>query len=238
MEKMKSYYPEKESSDYKNLCRVVDMYMEKHPRELHYSVHLTSTEDDSEGGYYHTLSPEELLVLRKCTEDAKENDCSLAESMEYLGHEDLLKKLVQNNSVYQLDYVESVDLANPVKLSFFDYRLFSYDGQFIRNGRIGVELTDEEHRDIFIKHIYHHNCYSFNNVLANMPEIGMKVTDMLVGATNCGMENVMPTVCFMNYFRDAVESIFNPFKDELGLFSGDDEELKAFAVRYQIESKV
>lgn len=215
--------------------RIAAAYLEKFPRKLRYGVTLTSTEDDSEETFYHTLSPEELETLRRCSDIAEDEGMRLMEALEDEGQVELVDKLLKHSSPFSFDLIESIDLEHPLKFTTFSIQLVNEDGTLGRQEEIGVALTDDEYKEILVELLYNSNSYSMNMLVAHKPLLAQKIFSHLSYVSMDFMfENWNPYIAYMPEFKSACDSILNPFVDVLGIFSSDDADIKNFALRNEI----
>lgn len=215
--------------------RIAAAYLEKFPRKLRYGVTLTSTEDGSEETCYHSLSPEELETLRRCSDIAEDEGMRLMEALEDEGQVELVDKLLKHSSPFSLDLIESIDLEHPLKFTKFSIQSVNEDGTLGRQEKIGVELTDDEYKEILVELLYNSNHYSMNMLVYHKPALAQKIIKHLTYASMDFMfENWNPYIADMPEFKSACDSILNPFVDVLGIFSSDDANIKNFALMNEI----
>lgn len=216
---------------YDTANRIAAAYLEKFPRELRYGVTLTSTEDDSEETFYHTLSPEEFETLRRCSDIAEDEGMRLMEALEDEGQLELVDKLLQYYGPFPLNLIESIDLEHPLKFTTFSIQPVNEDGTLGRQEEIGVALTDDEFKEILVELLLHSNCYSMNMLVFHKPALAQKIIKHL---TYASMDNLCecwdPFIADMSELKSVCKSIMNPFVDVLGLFTSDDSDIKEFAL--------
>ena len=220
----------------RNIARkIAEMYLERHPREDHYGVKLVSSDDDSEDTLYHTFTPEELAILRQYKENQKEDEIALSEYLELEGHEDLLDKCVQNNSPFQLDLAEDVDLEKTLHFTRFSMYVINEDGTMRPAVNIHVPITDEQHLTLMSELIYHSNRYSVNLLLNDHPELAQTImSHMAYTYYGIGIPLPAPFACEMVELKDSVKSILDPFIDCLNLYNSEDENIKKFVTIHEI----
>lgn len=214
---------------------IADMYIQKHPRQTMYGVTLTSTEDDSEMTYYKRLSKEDLSVLRKYLAIKEEEGISLEEYLEGEGMDELRDRLAENDSPYCLNYVEDVDLDDTRKFTKFSMQVQDKDGSLRSPYIAGVPMTDEEYKDLFITLMKQKNRLSMNQLVYLKPELAQRIMSHLAGVYNDWVcEMTRPFICDLYELKQAVESVMDPFKDELNLFHSQDADVLRFAKEFQI----
>lgn len=231
------YLQVKKEANRKTAEKIASLYLEKNPRDLFYGAHLLG-EDDEEIYSYKKLTEEELNVLRKCSELAKSEECGLGEILESEGHVKLLEKLLQHDTPYSLGFLDSIDLEHPRKFSWFAFQSVSAQATLEREKIIGVDLTDEEYKEILIELLLNSNHYSMNMLVYQKPELAQQIMEHLSYASMDFMfENWKPFVADMKELKDVCENILNPFKDTLGLFECKNPVIKTFVLRHQIVPK-
>ena len=223
----------------RNIARkIAEMYLEKHPREDHYGIKLVSSDDDSEDTFYHTFTSEELAILRQYKEHQKEDDITLNEYLELEGHEDLLDKCVQNNSPFQLDLAEDVDLEKPLHFTRFSMYVINEDGTMRPAVNIPVPITDEQYLTLMSELIYHSNRYSVNLLLNDHPELAQTImSHMAYTYYGIGTPLPDPFACEMVELKASVKSILDPFIDCLNLFNSAEQATLDFMIAHQISPK-
>lgn len=231
------YLQVKKEANRKTAEKIASLYLEKNPRDLFYGARLFG-EDDEEIWSYKKLTEEELNVLRKCSEIAQAEECGLGEILESEGHVKLLEKLLEHESPYSLSYLDSIDLEHPLKFSGFAFQSVSAQATLDDEKIIGVDLTDEEYKEILIELLLNSNHYSMNMLVYRKPELAQQIMEHLSYASMDFMfENWEPFVADMKELKEACEKILNPFKDTLGLFECENPVIKTFVLRHQIVPK-
>lgn len=226
---------EKGQQDQETANKIAAIYLDKFPRNKSYGVTLTSTEDDSEMTFYHTLSDEELEILRECSCIAKEEHCSLDEILSSEGHDDLLEKLVEHDTSLLLNVVESIDLENPLKFTNFTYQGLKENGELGCKRRIGTDLTDDEFKEILVELLLFSNRYSMNMLVYRKPDLCQKIMKHITYASmDYQIENWNSYIADMYEQKSVCESILNPFKDIIGIFNSKDDRTKKFAIYHQL----
>lgn len=217
--------------------KIAHLYLEKFPRPNMYGVDVISSEDDSCGTFYHKLRDEEIAVLRKFANRSEdEQDIGLHEWLECEGQNELIDKLLDFYSPFQLDLLSDVDLDHPLKFCRFVIRGQKSDGTLTNPEYIGVDLTDDEYIALMTDLIKSSNHYSVNMMVYKRPEIAQKIMSHIVSVYLDGIgEFTAPFLCDLYELKNVVKSILNPFEDKLQLFDSNDEEIKGFVIRNQIE---
>ena len=216
--------------------KIAHLYLEKFPRPNMYGVSVTSSEDDSEMTYYHNLNNEEIEVFRKfLNRPEDELDIGLHEWLECEGQTELIDNMFDFFSPFQLDTLSDVDLDHPLKFSKFVIRGQKNDGTITDPNYIGVDLTDDEYKDIMTDLLKSSNHYSINMMVYMRPEIAQKIMSHIVSVYLDGIGDFKePFLCDMYELKGVVKSILDPFEDKLMLFESNDEEIKKFIIRNQI----
>ena len=231
------YLQVKKEANRKTSEKIASLYLEKNPRDLFYGARLLG-EDAEEIWSYKKLTEEELNVLRKCSELAKSEECGLGEILESEGHVKLLEKLLEHESPYSLGYLDSIDLEHPLKFSGFAFQSVSAQATLDSEKIIGVDLTDEEYKEILIELLLNSNHYSMNMLVYRKPELAQQIMEHLSYASMDFMfENWEPFVADMKELKEVCEKILNPFKDTLSLFECENPVIKTFVLRHQIVPK-
>lgn len=216
-------------------AKVADMYLEKFPRTLSYAVKLISNYSEAEWTTYHSFTPEEQAILRKCFAKADVESCSLQEALDKVGaSKKLVDKLLENVSCYDFDKIESVDLDNPRKLTNFGIQTIDKDGKFGHKYFTWVELTDHEYKEILTELLANANHYSLNIMVFQKPELAQKIMKRLAFIEEGSHMVKDPFLVDMVELNLDAESILNPFMDVLGLFDNEKLWLKDFAIRNQV----
>lgn len=229
------YRKEKGQQDQETANKIATIYLDKFPRKKSFGVTLTSTEDDSEMTFYHSLSDEELEILKKCSCIADEEECSLAEILDNEGHVDLLEKLVEHDTPMPLNIVKSIDLHNPLKFTNFSYQGLQDNGELGYKSIIGTNLTDDEFKEILVELLLFSNRYSMNMLVYRKPDLCQKITRHIAYASmDYLFENSNSYIADMHEHKYICESILNPFKDILGIFNSNDDRTKTFAINHQL----
>ena len=220
--------------------KIAHLYLEKFPRPNMYGVDVISSEDDSCGTFYHKLRDEEIAVLRKFANRSEdEQDIGLHEWLECEGQNELIDKLLDFYSPFQLDLLSDVDIDHPLKFCRFVIRGQKSDGTLTNPEYIGVDLTDDEYIALMTDLIKSSNHYSVNMMVYKRPEIAQKIMSHIVSVYLDGIgEFTAPFLCDLYELKNVVKSILNPFEDKLQLFDSNDEEIKGFVIRNQIEITV
>ena len=215
--------------------RIVALYLDRFPRKESYGVTLSSSEDDSEMTFYHTLSEEELEILHVCSAIALQEDCTLGEILSDEGYDELEEKLVAHDTVFPLNIVSAIDLDTPLKFTKFHLQHITEDGSLGSKQTIGVELTDREFKEILIELLLHSKRYSMNMMAYHKPELCQKIMEHLTRASLDGItENWHPFIADMCEHKRICESILNPFIDVLDIFNHEDKAISKFAHQHQI----
>ena len=215
---------------------IVNLYLEKFPRQDGYLVKYYYSEwpNNTEFSYYY-LTDEQLKVLKECSKIAEEIECSLQEILETEGHKDLLEYLAPGENPSQVDTIESIDFENTEKFVRFDVQLVEAERRLSPSNLYGVEITDEEYKELLIELMLFRNRYSMNMRAYRKPELCQKIMKNLTWATWDNVdENYNPFIVDMKELKIACESILNPFKDVIGIFNSEDKVIKDFARTYQI----
>lgn len=229
------YRIEKEKNDIKAAQNIASLYLEKYPRKLSYGVTLSSTEDDSEMTFYQELTNEELELLQEFSKIAKEEECNLDDILLSEGHEELVQKLIEHDTPMPLNVIESVDLDNPLKFTEFSFLPIKENGTIGHKTFIGVNLTDDEYKELLVELLLNANRYSMNMLVYHKPELSQKIIKHLTYASMDNLyENHNMYVSDMYEHKNVCESILNPFKDVLGLFNSEDSNIKMFVEKNQI----
>lgn len=216
--------------------KIAHLYLEKFPRPNMYGVDVISSEDDSCGTFYHKLRDEEIAVLRKFANRSEdEQDIGLHEWLECEGQNELIDKLLDFYSPFQLDLLSDVDIDHPLKFCRFVIRGQKSDGTLTNPEYIGVDLTDDEYVDIMTDLLKSSNHYSVNMMVYKRPEIAQKIMSHIVGVYLDGIGDYKePFLCDLYELKVVVKSILDPFEDKLQLFESDDEGITKFVTSNQI----
>lgn len=225
----------KKKTDFEVAQMIANLYLERFPRELSYGVTLASTEDDSEITIYHKLSKEEMATIRECSTIASEEECSLDEILKDEGHNELAERLLEHDIPKPLDVIDSINLDNPLKFTWFSFQEINDDGSLGYKRRIGKSLTDDEFKEILIELLLKENRYSMNMLVYHKPELCQKIIKHITYASmDNQFENWNSYIADMCEHKDICESILNPFKDILNIFNSENKDLSDFALRHQI----
>ena len=237
---------QKETKDYiqeflqKNLetaQKIADLYLEKFPREQSFGVKLVSSEDASELTLCHKLSEEEIDILRKCSQIATDEGCTLGEILEEEGHDELVEKLGYHDTYMPLDIIDSIDLNKPQKFTKFSFQSLKEDGTLRPKVYIGAPLTDDEFKEILVELLLDENRYSMNMLVYRKPELCQRIIRHLTYASmDYQFENCHPYIADMSELKDICDQILNPYKDVLQLFNSENKDLADFAFQHQIVS--
>ena len=216
--------------------KIAHLYLNKFPRLYSYGVKLVSSEDDSEGTFYFKLNNEELEVLKGFVNRPEEDlDIDLHEWLEAEEQNELLDKLLDVYSPFQLNLLSDVDLDHPLKFTRFVVRGQKSDGTLTNPEYIGVDLTDDEYVDIMTDLLKSSNHYSVNMMVYKRPEIAQKIMSHIVGVYLDGIGDYKePFLCDLYELKVVVKSILDPFEDKLQLFESDDEGITKFVTCNQI----
>jgi len=234
---LKSWIAPIDKAEADSLARIIaHLYLDKFPRPCSYGVKLVSSEDDSEGTFYFKLNQEELEVLRGFVNRPNEDlNIGLHEWLEAEEQNELMDKLLDVYSPFQLDLLSDVDLDHPLKFSRFVVRGQKTDGTLTNPEYIGVDLTDDEYVDIMTDLLKSSNHYSVNIMVYKRPEIAQKIMSHIVSVYLDGVWDYQePFLCDLYELKVVVKSILDPFEDKLQLFESDDEGIAKFVTRNQI----
>lgn len=213
---------------------IIDLYMEKHPRTEKYAVTLASTEDDSEITYYQPLTEEEKKVIADINSDIEEDEYL----EEYLvceeGGQEIIDKMLDVNSPFQLDILKSCDLNDMQKFSIVKINVKD-EGDTTKRMYASTMLSDIEFRQMMKLYIMNQNRMSVNMLTYLMPEFTQKMMGHIVETYNYGVYDFYkPFSVEMTEVSEAVDAIMNPMKNELGLFDSQDDAIRQFMQRYAI----
>ena len=216
--------------------KIAHLYLEKFPRPNMYGVDVISSEDDSCGTFYHKLRDEEIAVLRKFANRSEdEQDIALHVWLECEDQNELIDKLLDFYSPFQLDLLSDVDIDHRLKFGRFVIRGQKSDGTLTNPEYIGVDLTDDEYVDIMTDLLKSSNHYSVNMMVYKRPEIAQKIMSHIVGVYLDGIGDYKePFLCDLYELKVVVKSILDPFEDKLQLFESDDEGITKFVTSNQI----
>ena len=216
--------------------KIAKLYLEKYPRPYSYGVKLVSSEDDSEGTYFFKLNNEELEILKRYVNRPEEDlDFDLHEWLESEHQNDLMDKLLEVYSPFQLDLLSDVDLEHPLKFASFVIRYQMSDGTFTNPDYVSVDLTDDEYVELMTDLLKSSNHYSVNMMVYKKPEIAQKIMAHIVDVYLDGIGDFKePFLCDLYELKLVVRSILDPFEDKLMLFESDDDDIKKFVIRNQI----
>ena len=216
---------------------IADLYLERFPRECIYGVNLSSSEDNSELTYYRYFTSEELDILRKSSQIAQEEDCTLEEILSDGGYTELLGKLLEHHTYMELNILDSVDLDHPLKFTRVLFQTIDFKSERNMGApyQLGAPLTDEEFKELMTALLIRSNHYSMNIMVYDKPTIAQHIMHHLAHvSTDTLLESYTPFVFELSELKDCVDSILNPFRDALGLFGSDDETLRDFVLNNQI----
>ena len=218
--------------------QIATMYLQQHPRPVKYAVHLCSTEDDSDGIYYHTLSEEEQAIIRKWEADEDGEGLELDEFLETENHHELLLRLVENNSLFPLNWVQGCDLNDTLQFTRFSLRLLMDDGTLEKPGYIGVPLTDDEFLELLEQCLLHANRLSMNMLVYKKPELSQRIISHMLRVYLDGMyECHNPTIIELDELKSVARSILDPSTDILHLSGSDDPRIRTFLENHEITQK-
>ena len=215
---------------------IADLYLEKLPRNVGYPVNYFCSEwPDNTETFYHVLTDEQLKILKECSKEACEAGCTLQEVLEDNGYKALLDNLDPLDNPMGVDTIESIDFDHPLKFTKFSVQFVEAEQELSSCYSYGVNLTDEEYKELLIELMLFRNRYSMNMLAYRKPELCQKIMKKLTWDTwdNMG-ENYFPFIVDMTELKYACESIMNPFKDVIGIFKYEDKDIKNFTRRYQI----
>ena len=78
--------------------------------------------------------------------------------------------------------------------------------------------------------------YSVNMLVYKRPEIAQKIMSHIVSVYLDGIcDYKEPFLCDLYELKNVVKSILDPFENKLQLFESNDEEIKEFVIKHQIE---
>ena len=228
---------EKRAQANQEMARKIAKYYVKHcPRKKSYGVQLESSEDDTAMTIYHRLTRDELRILREYKASLDyQDEIMLCEYLESKGYTDLLDKLLEHSTPFQLDLLIDCDLNHPLKFTQFTMRILHPDGTMGDARKVSVPLTDEQYVDLLARLLEHHNCYSLNMLVSDNPDLAKHIMHHLCVTEGVGFSEMCePFVCEMTELKEVTESILNPIKDKLKLFEDVNLDVRDFAYLHQI----
>lgn len=224
---------------------ISDMYIQKFPRPLTFGVELEYGRIISIP--QNALTKEEVEILRDCSKMTRpEYHFNIIEVLNRENHEDIAEKIFSLTGVdhyggYE-ESIKSIDLNNP-QYAEFTVKELDTDGSLGEERNYSVPLTNDEYKEILEELIFYSNCCTMNMFVYNKPQISEKIMRYLSYATwreehmnqACvSGQNPNPFIVEMTELKSVCERILNPFVDDLGLFSTEDNILKETAIRQQI----
>lgn len=213
---------------------IIDLYMEKHPRTEKYAVTLASTEDDSEATYYKPLTEEEKKVIADINSDIEEDEFLEDYLFAVEGGQEIIDKMLDVNSPFQLDILKSCDLNDMQKFSIVKINVED-EGDITKRMYVSTMLSDGEFRQMMKLYMMNQDRMSVNMLAYLMPEFTRKMMEHIVETYYGGLCDFYKTFSVeMIEVSDAVDAIMNPMKNELGLFDSQDDEVRQFMERYAI----
>ena len=217
--------------------KIAKIYLEKYPRPYSYGVDVVSTEDDSQGTFYHELNDEDLEILRGFVNRPEDEwDIGLEEWLESEQQDALIEKLLDFYSPFALNLLSDVDLEHPLKFTRFVIRYQLSDGSFTNPFYIGINLTDEEYEDLMSDLISSSNRYSVNMMVYQKPEIAQRIMSHIVNVFMDGVcEFREPFICDLFELKSVVKSILDPFEDKLHLFESENEDIRKYVRQHQVD---
>lgn len=216
--------------------KIAHLYLDKFPRPNWYGVEMRSTEDDSEGTFYHKLNDKEFEILRGYVNRPEEYyDVGLEEWLEGEEQKELIDKLLDIHSSYALNLLSDIDLDHPRKYTRLSMRFQKFDGTISDTSYIGIDLTDNEYVDLLSDLLKSDNHYSLNMMVYKKPEIAQRIMSHIVSVFLDGLYDFAePFLCDLYELKSVAKSILDPFEDKLQLFESEDEEIRNFVARHQI----
>lgn len=216
--------------------RIAKMYLDKFPREYSYKITLTSSEDDSEGEFYFSLSDEEYAVLKawkNLPEDDELYGCGLDEYLECNGYEKLRDRFLEHDSPYRLNFVYSCDLDDKLKFTKLGIHMFEKDSKTLKYERkLGFCFSDEEFCYLLLA-IMMDQDFTMNKLVYKNTDLAKKLFKHLsYGSYENITDSPYPFIISFDVFADIADKILDPQKDLLGLFSSEDKEILSFANKY------
>ena len=221
--------------------RIATMYLSRAERLTTYGITMKSY-DGSEDTYYVQLTPKQLNIFDQCQRIADEQKEILQNVMLNQGLNGLLKDIIPIEATYWHDYLDSIDLSNPIKLC----RLTCYEWQG-KNRPMDVQkatirMNDQDYCDLLEILLINKNEYSMNALMCDRPDLAAKIIDTLTEDIwdpsfvneNPYLDKKNPFFINLSEHKHVVKSILDPYEDSLGLFHSEDSELKNFAIRHQI----
>ncbi|MCF0168425.1 MAG: hypothetical protein HUJ93_07285, partial [Bacteroidales bacterium] len=98
--------------------KIADLYLSKNQRPVSYAVNIDD-EDGNDYVVYRRLTEDDIDIIRKCSEIAAEESCSLGEVLDKEGHEDLVSELLETSGPYNMVWLDSVDLNDTLTFTKF-----------------------------------------------------------------------------------------------------------------------
>lgn len=162
-------------------------YISNSPRELRYPVMLASSEDDSFVEYHFSLTEEELKVLRSWEAlSPEEKDCyaHLDEFLTANDHEKLREKLLNVNSLFELNIVQDCDTSRPE--SFMKTSaLLIIDGEQKPTCTVLIPLSDEDYVTLLTEYLLDGDM-TVNRLQSLQPMILAKIMSSAIEALEQG----------------------------------------------------
>ena len=193
-----------------NEIRMAKEYLNNNPRMDSYPVTLGNIDDDSHAIYCHHLSDEEKALIQSwqtMTEDDELYGVDLDEYLEIKNIE-LRDRLLANDSVYNLNRLDSCGLNDPHKFTEFIMRELNEEKDTLSPSlHISVPLTDEEYVLILAAFISDPH-FTMNKLIYKFPEIGCKIMDHIVNMSYGDMcENPNPFIVIFKEIKDVAKKI-------------------------------
>jgi hypothetical protein len=221
--------------------QIATMYLQQHPRSFSYATHLSSSEDESEFTFYHTLSDDEIAIIRQWQDLEYDEDNEEIELQEYLmenHYDDLLDKLLTHLTPFQLDTLDGCDLDDALQFTNFSIQFLEDDGTLRTPAIIGCPLTDDEFVELLELCLLHSNRLSMNMLVYKKPELAQRLIRHLVWSyCDYQFESYDPSICDLYELKSIARSILDPSTDILHLKDSQDIRIQAFLKENKIETE-
>ena len=228
----------KENEKIETAHRIAEMYLQHFPRPNTYGAHLSSSESGYGLTIFHQLTEEEIATIRSWKENSIDEDGEEISLEDYLAwkNEELLEKLIRNDSLYELDTLDSCDLESPLKFTKFSIQFKDDDGNLGYSFPFPCPLTDEEFVELLTFCLIEKNRISMNMLMYRKPEITQHVIEHLVWSYyDFRFESYKPSICELDELKSIAQSILDPSVDTLHLIDSEDIRIKAFLKEHKIE---
>lgn len=221
--------------------QIASMYLQQHPRPVSYATHLSSSEDESEFTFYHTLSDDEIAIIRQwqdLEDDEDDEEMGLQEYLMENHYDDLLDHLLSHLTPFQLDTLDYCDLDDALQFTSFSIQFLKDDGTLSTPAIIGCPLTDDEFVKLLQYCLLSSNRLSMNMLVYREPELAQRLVRHLVWSyCDYQFESYKPSICDLYELKSIARSILDPSTDILHLKDSQDIRIQAFLKEHTVKTE-